>query len=99
MSAQATIELQRGSAYTDRLRAYKVLVDGREVGQIKNGQTESFTVEPGRHEVMLKIDWATSPPVTIDATPGATTRLSCRPRANPLTALYYTTLGRKNYLR
>src|SRR5687767_12871512 len=99
MSAQSTLQLERDSTYTDRVRAYKVLVDGLEVGTIKNGSTETFTVAPGRHDVMLKIDWATSPPLTIDVSPGGTVRLSCRPRANPLTGLYYATFGRNKYLR
>ena len=99
MSAQSTIELQRGSAYTDRVRAYKVLVDGQEVGTIKNGKTETFNVAPGRHDVMLKIDWATSPTLTVDAPPGGTVRLTCRPKANPFTVLWYTLFARKKYLR
>lgn len=99
MSAQSTLELQRASTYTDRVRAYRVLVDGEEVGRIKNATTETFPIAPGPHEVQLKIDWAYSPPLAIDASPGGTVRLQCRPRANPLTGLYYTILARKKYLR
>ncbi len=99
MSAQGTIELERTKAWTDKLRAYKVTVDGAEVGTIKQGTTESFTVAPGAHEVQLKIDWALSPPLTVDVPAGATVALTCRPRANVLTILWYSTLGRKHYLR
>jgi hypothetical protein len=93
------IELQRASAYTDRVRAYHLLVDGEDVGTIKNGETKTFPIAPGAHEVMLKIDWAYSPPVRIEVAPGATVRLSCRPKANPLTGLYYTLFARKKYLK
>ena len=99
MSTQSTLELQRGSAYTDRVRAYKVLVDGQEVGTIKNKSTESFTIAPGRHDVTLKVDWASSSPVTIDAPPGGTVRLQCGPRATPFTAIWYTIFARKKYLK
>jgi hypothetical protein len=99
MSAQSTLEITRRSAITDRARAYKVRVDGRQVGSIRNGKTESFPIEPGSHEVMLQVDWGWSPPVTIQVVSGTTTRLTCGPRANLLTGLYYATFGRKKYLR
>jgi hypothetical protein len=98
MSAQGTIQLERPTAYVDKLRAYKVMVDGTEVGTIKQGTTEAFTVVPGSHEVQLKLDWALSPPLTVDVPAGGTTELRCRPRGNPLTALWYSTFGRKRYL-
>ena len=99
MSAQGTIQLERGTASTDKLRAYKVLVDGAEVGTIKQGTTESFPVAPGTHDVQLKIDWALSPIVTVDVPAGGTVRLTCRPKANPFTVIWYSTVGRKSYLR
>jgi hypothetical protein len=35
----AAIALSRGSGYADRLRAYRVMLDGVEVGRIRNGET------------------------------------------------------------
>jgi hypothetical protein len=99
MSAQGTIQLERSTAYTDKLRAYKVTVDGTEVGTIKQGTTESFPVAPGSHDVQLKLDWAYSPILTVDVPPGGTVRLQCRPRPNPFTVLWYSTVARKKYLR
>jgi hypothetical protein len=99
MAAQSTIEIQRASKYTDRVRAYKVHVDGKEVGTIKNGETAEFQVAPGTHEVKLTIDWTSSPPLTIDAPPGGAVRLTCAPRANPFTALWFATVGKNRYLK
>jgi hypothetical protein len=99
MSAQSTVELNRASKFTDRIRSYQVFVDGEEVGKIKNGEHATFSVAPGRHEVKLKIDWTESPPVTIDASPGGSVRLTCSPRANPFTAMYYILFARTKYLR
>jgi capsid portal protein len=44
----------------DRLRKYKVLLDGKTIGAIANGETKSFEVKPGDHSLFLKIDWARS---------------------------------------
>ncbi len=99
MSAQGTIEIAREKAYVDKARAYRVLVDGTEVGRIKEGETQSFAVAPGSHEVLLKIDWATSPAVTVDVSPGGTARLGARPKPNPFTAIFYSLFARKKYLQ
>ncbi|MEX0663729.1 MAG: hypothetical protein WD598_03030 [Acidimicrobiia bacterium] len=98
MSAQSTIQLERASKFMDRIRKYQVFVDAEEVGTIKNGESVSFPIAPGRHEVVLLIDWASCPPVTIDAKPGGTVRMACRPKANPLNALYYVLFAREKYL-
>lgn len=54
------IRIQRDSGYADRVRAYKVVVDGNVIGEIKNGQQIEFQIEPGRHELYLKVDWCQS---------------------------------------
>ena len=51
------IRLKRDSGYADRMRAYKVILDGKEVTKIRNGQQIELDVAPGNHEVYLKIDW------------------------------------------
>jgi hypothetical protein len=98
MSAQGTIEITREKAYVDKVRAHKVLIDGTEVGKIKEGETESYPVTPGSHDVVLKIDWATSPTVTVDVAPGASAKLRTRPNGNALTAIFYAFFARKTYL-
>jgi hypothetical protein len=99
MAAQSTLEIQRKSAYMDRLRAYHVLVDGTDIGTIKNNETQSFAIAPGSHEVKLKIDWAYSPPVMVDAQPGGTVTLAASAKANPFTVLYYTLFAKEKYLK
>ena len=98
MSAQGTIEIEREKAYVDKVRAHKVLIDDAQVGTIKEGETKSFPVAPGSHEVVLRIDWARSPVVTIDVAPGAIAKLRTRPNGNPLTAIFYAFFARKKYL-
>jgi len=99
MSAEGTIRLERVSKYADRLRAYRLLIDGDEVVRIKNGPIASYSVQPGRHDVSLKIDWCSSPAVKVDVVSGETVRLAAGPRANALTVLRHGTIGRRKYLR
>lgn len=54
------IRISRDSGYVDRLRAYKVILDGQVIGEIKNGQQVEFNITPGKHQLNLKIDWCRS---------------------------------------
>ena len=57
-----SITLTRDKArWRDRARAYKLNVDGVEVGAIRSGQTITVPLEPGMHRVALALDWCTSP--------------------------------------
>jgi hypothetical protein len=89
---------RRRRLYADRLRAYDVLVDDERVGRLKHGEEASFEVEPGRHKVQLRIDWASSEPRVIDLRAGEVAELECRAR-NPLGAVYWITFGRRRYIR
>lgn len=64
----ATLEIRReGRRYGDRLRAYRVVVDGERLGTVKRGETQGFEVEPGHHSVKLHLDWCRSRPARADA--------------------------------
>src|SRR3954452_23086889 len=95
--ASLTIE-RAANAWVDRARAYKVMVDGNEVGSVKRGETQTFQVPPGPHEVHMKIDWTRSPSVEADFAEGTDVRLHVKPNANPFTVLWYVIFARKKYL-
>jgi hypothetical protein len=98
-SGTATIEVERQQGgYVDRMRAYKVLIDGEERGDVKRGETFSLEVEPGSHGVGIKIDWARSPVVEVECAAGQTVRLVCNPKSNPISALYHAFLSRSTYV-
>ena len=99
MTGEGTIVLARASAYADRVRAYKVMLDGQQVGEIRNGETKSFPVPAGAHALHLKIDWTTSQPVTFDVAPGDTIRFACSPKGNALSAMVFALLTPKKYLK
>lgn len=96
--------LARDSGYTDRSRDYHVLIDGREVGSIGNGEVKSFEIGPGAHSVQLKIDWCSSNSLVLNANGANDVALYCGSSLRGwrilLTPLYVTAnAGRYLWLR
>jgi len=60
------IRITRKWAYVNGFRAYKIFIDGVYHGKIKNGKTEEFEVENGRHTVCAKMDWVGSPDLIVE---------------------------------
>ncbi|WP_263117994.1 hypothetical protein [Cellulomonas sp. RIT-PI-Y] len=71
----ARLAISRTDDTAGGIRRVQVLVDGRTAGYVRPGETVELEVEPGVHEVQTKMDWTTSPPLTIDAAAGTTTHL------------------------
>ncbi len=77
---QGTLRVgRREGGYRDRVRAYKVMLDGEEVGAIKHGETHEQPIDAGQHELRIKIDWSGSPTETFTVEPGATVEFDCEP--------------------
>lgn len=72
------IRIRRESNRADRLRAYRVELDGKNIGQIKDGEVKSFEVEPGKHSLKLKVDWARSNLVTFEVEKSEDVEFTCR---------------------
>jgi hypothetical protein len=56
-----------------------VLIDGNEVGRLRQSDTGTYAVEPGGHEVMARIDWLGSPALSIEIPVEGVVRLECGP--------------------
>jgi hypothetical protein len=76
---QGTIRIRRAAGYRDKLRNYKVNVDGKRVGILRPNGVFETTVEPGRHVVRATIAWTGSPEVPV--TPGGLASLTASPRS------------------
>jgi hypothetical protein len=61
------LTISRSKAFRDRLRAYQIFLDGKQVGKVRAGRRLEVEVSPGRHQVVAKIDWCSSPAVEVDA--------------------------------
>jgi hypothetical protein len=59
-----SLTVRRDSGYADSIRAYKLLLDGTEIGRIASGESKSFEVTPGEHTLQAKIDWCSTKPVS-----------------------------------
>jgi len=60
------LTVRRDSGWADKLRAYKIKVDGETVGIIKQGQVLEFEIPDGSRRLMLAVDWCRSNEVLID---------------------------------
>jgi hypothetical protein len=66
----AKIIINRKSEWLNRLRAFKVFIDDKEVGAVKNGSSEEFVVEEGTHNVHIKFGLYKSISLTITLNKG-----------------------------
>ena len=66
----AKLHIERHSAMVDSLRVCRVLVSGREVGQIRNGEARTFDVAPGPQEIELRMGSTASNVIPVCAESG-----------------------------
>jgi hypothetical protein len=79
------------------MRSYTLLLDGKPVAQIRQGQTVEIEIPPRELTAQMQIDWAFSKPLQIDGTKDVTLR--CRANGNPFLALFWITVWKDNYIR
>jgi hypothetical protein len=98
---QTTISLTRDSGYADKVRDYRVMLDGSEIGRIADGESKTFVVPAGKHELRLKIDWCGSNTVDFDLSAGASAAFRCGSslrRLKLVLGLYYSIIARNRYV-
>lgn len=74
---QGLLRVRRGTSYQDRLRAYKVKVDGLEAGVVKRNSTVEIALAAGPHVVAMAVDWCGSQPLEITVAEGEAIELEC----------------------
>ena len=97
MSATITVRRQP-SLWRDRLRAYKLVVDGSSVASVGQGETKDVAIEPGHHRVWMRISWCRSRMLDIDLQDGGHARLMCRANGSPLLVILYITVFGARYI-
>jgi hypothetical protein len=75
---EGSIEIQRHPGRRDKLREYKVILDGGFAGRIREGTSMLLKVKPGPHSLQLRIDWCGSRKGIVDVKVSTTTVISCR---------------------
>lgn len=62
----SSIKIQRTSEFNNRIREYKIYIDGQLIGKIGNGETKYFETTTGLHTLNVKTDWCSSPDITFN---------------------------------
>ncbi len=78
MTASITVKRTKDS-WRDAARAYTVLIDGKKAGKVRRGKELTTEVEPGEHEVQMKIDWTKSEKQTAKLDAGESAEFLCSP--------------------
>jgi len=94
--------LRRVSGWGDHLRNYKVILDGKEVGHIADGETLKCDVAPGEHTLYLKIDYARSQKRQFHSSKDKDVEFVCSPNVQGFKVLMfflYLTILSTRYVR
>jgi hypothetical protein len=98
MGRSAQISVYRSpDIWMDRNRVYKVMIDGKVVGELWPSQIESFRVAEGAHRVRVKIDLMGSNELEVEATFENAVELACR-GGGSVVAMLKTIFKRNSYL-
>lgn len=98
---ESFIRVTRTKSYADRLRAYRILIDGVERAKVSAGTSVEIPVTPGSHSVVAKVDWCSSPTLVVMTQPRSVAKLQCESNLQGMRiflAIIYTTLFRDKYL-
>jgi len=94
------IRIRRDSEFAARVRAFKVVLDGDIIGEIKNGQQLELDVPPGRHQLHLKMGCCRSNTVDFE-TNGNRIEFECGSNLRGfkiVLSIIYATLLRSRYI-
>ncbi|MGB8193708.1 MAG: hypothetical protein WCF67_17380 [Chitinophagaceae bacterium] len=99
----ATLQISRESEYANRFRKINIILDGKKVGELANGESKDFEITEGVHTLHATIDWCGSNPVsfTIADQEKKTIGLTSFAKHNPIgifAAFYYILFATKKYL-
>ena len=62
----AKLIVKRKKEWNNRARKFKLYIDGEKVDHIGNGEIKEFELKPGKHTVIAKMDWMSSPEFEVD---------------------------------
>ena len=71
------IRLKRQSGYMDKIRKYKIFMDGVNIGEINDGEMKELNGSPGKHTIHLSIDWCKSNKLEITLKENEVLELEC----------------------
>lgn len=69
--------IKRISQYSNKLRKFDIYLDNKNIGSISDGEEVKSEIAPGKHEILLKIDWCSSNKLAFDIEGGQTINFNC----------------------
>ncbi len=84
------IVITRKNEWSNRLKRFAVLINGKEVGTVKTGGTEEFNTEIGPQTLECKVNWYYSNKFVVDAKDGVTTYLQVKSNTRVLMLVFVT---------
>jgi hypothetical protein len=75
-SAELIVEREPGSR--DRMRPYRVMIDGRLVARLSEGGATTINLPPGVHDAWIKLDWTRSRKLQVNLGPGDRFYMTCQ---------------------
>jgi len=89
----ATLLVNRRSEYINRLRNLELVLDGKPLGKIENGETLAFNIPAGKHTFKSTIDWAGSPEITFEVQEEETKKIEVKAFSESRFILYSAFIG------
>ena len=86
LTGSARLTIDRVHHYRDTVRAYQVRVDGDQIGRVRDDKSETFEIQPGIHEVRVRLMWLQSPAVELRVEAGDEVRLRTGPNGGIMQA-------------
>jgi hypothetical protein len=96
--ATCMVRIVRRSGYADRIRSYKIFINGTVAGSIARDSVLDLEVPSGTLTIEARIDWGRSRPLTIEAVPGKRIDIEVSNHWGALLALWAITFGYRSYL-
>lgn len=95
-----TLTVLRDKGWVDKLRKYRIMLDGVEIGKLGEGAALHKQLTDGPHVIDAKIDWCGSQPLRIEAQSEDKTVLvrSALRGWRVLLAVFYVIFNRRGYL-
>ena len=94
----AKIIVNRTSEFANKIRSIELILNDKKIGEINDGESNEFEIEPGIFNLKAKIDWCYSNTNSFTIKEGDVVRFNLSGR-NPFLAMFYITFGKNNYLK
>jgi hypothetical protein len=92
------VRIIRHSGYADRLRSYRIIINGGEAGTIANNSVIEFAVPSGPLTIEARLDWGRSRPLNIEALPNENIEVEVSNHWGAFLGIWAITFGFRSYL-